>query len=79
MELPINTIVILVVLLALLAIRLVVTSHRGNTFSDLCGDKIEIARDASECEIKCWKCCRVPPTIGKCEKPEINEECNCLC
>lgn len=79
MELPINTIVILVVLLVLVAVVLILVSRGGNMFSDFGGDKIEIGGDVSECEILCWECCRALPTIGKCEKPVINAQCNCLC
>lgn len=58
MELPINTIVILVVLLVLVAVVLILVSRGGSNFTDFGEDKIGIAEDVSECERLCWECCR---------------------
>ena len=57
MELPINTVVILVVLLVLVVI-LILVSRGGNVFTDFGEEKIGIGGDVSECELKCWECCR---------------------
>ena len=56
MELPINTVVILVVLLVL--VILILVSRGGNVFTDFGGEKIEICGDVTECEMLCWECCQ---------------------
>ena len=58
MELPINTVVILVVLLVLMAVVLILVSRGGSNFTDIGEDKIGIAGDTSECERICWVRCR---------------------
>jgi len=54
MELPINTGVILFVLMAVL-LRLL--SRGGSNFTDTDEEKIGIGGDVSECERLCWECC----------------------
>ena len=81
MELPINTVVILVVLLVLMAVVLILVSRGGSNFTDFGGDKIEIAGDTSECERLCWECCRID-TVEYCNNPLFHSEtvgCNCIC
>ncbi len=77
MELPINTIVILVVLLVLVAVVLILVSRGGNMFSDLGGEKIGIAGDTSECERLCWECCRSERLDCGAGAPQTIRDCNC--
>ncbi len=79
MELPINTLVILIMLLVLIVVVLILVSRGASNFTDIGEDKIDTSGDVTNCEILCWECCRAPPTIGKCEKPIINAQCDCLC
>ena len=58
MELPINTIVVLIVLLVALAIMLILITRSGTDLVDIGGVKIEGAGGASECQRLCWECCR---------------------
>ncbi|MBW6462399.1 MAG: hypothetical protein K0B07_05115, partial [DPANN group archaeon] len=51
MELPINTIVVLVVLLVVLAIMLILITRSGSDLVDIGGVKIEGAGGASECQV----------------------------
>lgn len=78
MELPINTVVILVVLLVLMAVVLILVSRGGSNFTDIGEDKIGIAGDTSECEILCWECCRKEP-VGICDYIPSQEKCGCPC
>lgn len=79
MKIFINSVVILVVLLVLVVIVLILVSRSRNLFSDLGGDKIEVAGDARECERLCWECCRGLPIVGESGDLQINDQCNCLC
>ena len=57
MELPINTIVILIVLLVALSIMLILITRSGADLVDIGGVKIEGAGEASECQVNCYQCC----------------------
>ena len=76
MELPIKTVVMLVVLLVLV-------SRGGSNFTDLVEDQIGIAGDTSECERLCWECCR--GNWNRCDSdsptdvPYTHPEQNCGC
>ena len=76
MELPINTVVILVVLLVLMAVVLILVSRGGSNFTDIGEDKIGIAGDTSECERLCWQCCQ--GNKNSCDDGIIpNRNCGC--
>ena len=57
MELPINTIVILIVLLVVLAIMLILITRSGTNLVDIGDVKIDSAGGASECQLNCYQCC----------------------
>ena len=78
MELPINTIVILIVLLVALAIMLILITRSGHDLVDIGGTKIEGAGGASECQQLCWECCRKEP-VGICDYIPTQEKCGCSC
>lgn len=71
--------VVLVVLLVLMAVLLILLSRGGNFLSDLGGEKIDVAGEASECETLCFKCCR--GERENCGPTSTNLEirnCNCV-
>ncbi len=78
MELPINTIVILIVLLVALAIMLILITRSGADLVDIGGTKIEGAGGASECQQLCWSCCRAEDPVTECNLPYY-KNCNCIC
>ena len=78
MELPINTIVILIVLLVALAIMLILITRSGADLVDIGGVKIEGAGGASECQQLCWSCCRAEDPVNECQIPP-SDLCSCVC
>lgn len=76
MELPINTIVILVLLIVLVAVLLIILSRSGSNFTDLGGDNIGIGGDTSECEGLCWECCR--GLENSCDDYVASQNCGCF-
>jgi len=55
----------------------VLVSGGGSNFTDLGGDKIEIAGDVSECERLCWECCRSNRLDCGDGAPQTIRDCNC--
>jgi hypothetical protein len=79
--LPINTIVILVVLLVLITVVLILVSRGGSNFTNFGEDKIGIAGDTSECELKCYQCCRID-SVEHCNDQLYHSDttgCICIC
>ncbi len=72
MELPINTVIILVVLVVLILV-----SRASYNYLDVGEDKIDTSGSITNCEILCWECCR--GITSKCDDPYEDPDTWCGC